>query len=170
MTRRLVSAGLIASALSGQTPSERISPDNAIRIQEFYRLAAQIEYQVWAKWSLAPEPLLLVTATSEYLTHHPAPPSDFHAIGNGFYARPRHFATNLLATFPAFGPPCVIVVGKPKNTSSKTSTPWLQTLMHEHFHQLQNSQTNYFDHVRKLGLSRGDTTGMWMLNYPFPLR
>jgi hypothetical protein len=60
------------------------------------------------------------------------------------------------------------VIGEPKNTSSKTSTPWLFTLMHEHFHQLQNSQPGYFQAVEALGLSRGDTSGMWMLNYPFP--
>ena len=48
------------------------------------------------------------------------------------------------------------------------STPWLVTLMHEHFHQLQNAQPGYFQAVEDLGLSRGDNTGMWMLNYPFP--
>lgn len=82
--------------------------------------------------------------------------------------RPRKFPTSLLATFPVFGPPSVIVIGEPENTSSKTSTPWLVTLMHEHFHQLQKLQPGYFSGVQNLGLSRGDTTGQWMLNYPFP--
>jgi hypothetical protein len=40
--------------------------------------------------------------------------------------------------------------------------------MHEHFHQLQNAQIGYFQAVAALGLSHGDQTGMWMLNYPFP--
>ena len=40
--------------------------------------------------------------------------------------------------------------------------------MHEHFHQLQNAQPNYVEAVKALGLSGDDTTGMWMLNYPFP--
>jgi len=40
--------------------------------------------------------------------------------------------------------------------------------MHEHFHQLQNGQPRYFQAVQDLGLSHGDNTGMWMLNYPFP--
>src|SRR5438034_11047833 len=82
--------------------------------------------------------------------------------------RSRQFSTNLLATFPAFGPPSVIVVGEPANTTSKTSTPWLITLMHEHFHQLQDSQPGLDEAITKLGLSHGDMTGMWMLNYPFP--
>jgi hypothetical protein len=112
------------------------------------------------------------SATSDgrhrFLTHYPEPPKDFKLAGDGLYARPRQFATNLLATIPAFGPPSVIVIGEPKNTNSKSSTPWLITLMHEHFHQLQNAQPWYLQSVKELGLSHGDTTGMWMLEYPFP--
>jgi hypothetical protein len=40
--------------------------------------------------------------------------------------------------------------------------------MHEHSHQLQNAQAGYSQAVAALGLSHGDQTGMWMLNYPFP--
>jgi hypothetical protein len=40
--------------------------------------------------------------------------------------------------------------------------------MHEHFHQLQDAQPNAYQMVEQLGLSRGDKTGMWMLNFPFP--
>ena len=40
--------------------------------------------------------------------------------------------------------------------------------MHEHFHQLQWAQPEYLNAINNLGLSKGDTTGMWMLNYPFP--
>jgi hypothetical protein len=42
------------------------------------------------------------------------------------------------------------------------------TLLHEHFHQWQYSQPGYNDGVSRLGLARGDTTGQWMLSYPFP--
>jgi len=62
----------------------------------------------------------------------------------------------------------VMVVGQPANTESKTSTPWIFTVMHEHFHQLQWAQPGYMDAVNGLDLSHGDNTGMWMLNYPFP--
>jgi hypothetical protein len=112
--------------------------------------------------------LLLVTPQAEFLTHHPSPPAEFKLTNDGFHARARQFSINLLATFPAFGPPSVIVIGEPANTSSKTSTSWLITLMHEHFHQLQEAQPGYYEAVQKLELSNGDTTGMWMLNYPFP--
>jgi hypothetical protein len=42
------------------------------------------------------------------------------------------------------------------------------TLLHEHLHQWQYSQPDYYAGVARLGLARGDTTGRWMLDYPFP--
>lgn len=166
--RPLFSTLLLAIAGLPQAPSPQIPADDATRIREFYRLAPQIQDQIWPNWSQAAAPLLLVTPDQEFLTHHPAPPKDFKEAGDGFYVRPRQFQTGFLATFPAFGLPPVIVIGEPKNTTQKTSTPWLITLMHEHFHQLQYAQAGYLQGVQSLGLSRGDTTGMWMLNYPFP--
>jgi hypothetical protein len=151
-----------------QAPSAKIPRDDTVRVREFYRLSSQIQDKLWPHWSETPAPLLLVTTDSEFLTHRPSPPKDFTKITDDFYARPRQFPVNLLATFPAFGPPSVIVVGEPANTTSKTSTPWLITLMHEHFHQLQDSQPGLDEAITKLGISHGDTTGMWMLNYPFP--
>ena len=145
-----------------------IPADDAVRIREFYRLAAAIQDTVWPKWSSAPAPLLLVTERLEFLTRYPSPPKGFTKVDREFWARPRQFATNLLATFPAFGPSSVIVIGEPANTDAKTSTPWLFVVMHEHFHQLQNAQPGYFKATEALGLARGETSGMWMLNYPFP--
>jgi hypothetical protein len=88
----------------------------------------------------------------------------------GFLTRPRQFSPSLQATFPAFGPPSLIVIGQPSLTASKTSTPWEIVVMHEHFHQLQDAQPGYFQAVAGLGLSHGDQTGMWILNYPFPYK
>jgi hypothetical protein len=166
--RHLLIILLIATAAFGQTATEQIPADDAVRIGEFYRLASQVQDQAWPNWSQTPAPLLLVTRDAEFLTHYPAPPKDFEKIGDNFYVRPRQFPTALLATFPAFGPISVIVIGEPANTEAKTSTPWLFTVMHEHFHQLQYGKPGYFQLVQDLGLARGDTTGMWMLNYPFP--
>jgi hypothetical protein len=59
-------------------------------------------------------------------------------------------------------------VGQAENTSAKTSTPWAIILLHEHFHQLQDSQPGYYRDVNALNLSHGDQSGMWMLNYAFP--
>jgi hypothetical protein len=153
-------------AQSAKAPS--LLGDDAIRVAEYYRLAPTIEDKVWAGWSKVPSPLILVTPDSEFLSRHPDPPKDFKQIGQDLFARPRQYPVSLQATFPAFGPPAVMVVGEPANTASKTSTPWLFIVMHEHFHQLQWAQPGYTDAVNALGLSKGDATGMWMLNYPFP--
>lgn len=165
---RHLPALLLISLVIGQADAQDLPHDNAIRVREFYRLADQISDEVWPGWSKTPAPLLLVTPDAEFLTHHPHPPADFNKIEDDWYQRPRQFSTSLLATFPAFGPPSVIVIGDPSHTEAKTSTPWIITLMHEHFHQLQDAQPGTFEAVQKLGLARGDTTGMWMLNYPFP--
>ena len=159
---------LLAAGVFVQTSAPKLPPNDAVRISEFYRLAAQLQDKVWPGWSGAAAPLLLVTKDTEFLTHHPAPPNDFQKIADDLYARPRQFPTALQATFPAFGPPSVIVIGEPENTEAKTSTPWLFTVMHEHFHQLQDGRPGFYQAVDSLGLAHGDNTGMWMLNYPFP--
>jgi hypothetical protein len=159
---------LLSAAACAQVPTPPLSGDDALRITEFYRLAAQIQDKVWPYWSATPAPLLLLTAEAEFLTHDSAVPKDFRKVGEDFYERPRQFPISLQATFPAFGPPSVIVIGEPESTDSKTSTPWLFTLMHEHFHQLQDEQPGLEKQTENLGLSHGDTSGMWMLNYPFP--
>ncbi len=169
VTRRNVMGRILAFLLLTITAvAQQLPREDAARIAEFYRLAEQIQDRIWPNWSNTPAPLLLVTDKAEFLTHYPAPPKDFTKVAEDLYARPRQFDTHLLATFPAFGPPAIIVIGQAQNTDAKSSTPWLITLMHEHFHQLQDGQPGYFEAVEQLGLSGGDRTGMWMLNYPFP--
>jgi len=159
---------LLRSLLFAQAPPKPIPAGDAIRVAEFYRLSSQIQDKVWPNWSKTPAPLLLVSADTEYLTHFENPPKEFIKVNDDFYSRPRQFPTDLQATFPAVGFPPAIVIGEPANTQSKTSTPWLIALMHEHFHQLQWAQPGYLKAVDDLDLSKGDKTGVWMLNYPFP--
>ena len=159
---------LLTSVVFAQTTGTDLPPGDNARIAEFYRLASQIQDKVWPGWSSTPAPLLLVTPDREFLTHYLEPPKEFAKIREDLYARPRQFPTTLLATFPAFGPPSVIVIGEPANTEAKTSTPWLFVVMHEDFHQLQDGQPGFYDRVKGLGLAHGDETGMWMLNFPFP--
>ncbi len=163
----LRSSLLLAAVAFAQTPAREVSSDNAVRIREFYRLASQVQDSVWPNWSQAPDALLLVTPDYEFLTHHPAP-KEFQPAGKEFAVRARQFEPNLQATFPAFGSTPVMVIGEARNTASKTSTPWLITLLHEHFHQLQYSQPDYYPGTEKLGLSKAGGGAMWMLNYPFP--
>jgi hypothetical protein len=155
----------VALILAAAQPVPR---DDEVRIREFYRFAARTQDRVWPGWSKTPAPLLLVAEDAEFLTQFPSPPADFTRIPDAFFTRPSHFPTSFQATFPAFGLPATIVIGEPAATESKTSTPWLIVVMHEHFHQLQWSRPGYLEGVEALGLARGDKTGMWMLNYPFP--
>ncbi len=145
-----------------------------LRIAEAFRLADALGNRVWPDWDKAPFAVLLVTPEHEFLVRHPKPTEDFTLVGEDaalkgkVWARKRKHPTHLLATFPAVGGVPTVVIGQAENTEAKTSTRWVITLLHEHFHQLQNSQPRYYADVDALGLARGDQTGMWMLNYPFP--
>lgn len=147
-----------------------------IRIAEAYRIGERLRNKLWSEWSTAPFGILFITDEHEFLIRHPKPNDEFTSVGydkllkSEVFARPRKFQKNFLATFPAFGPTPVIVVGKAENTTDKTSTRWVFVVLHEHFHQLQYSRPNYFADVNALDLSGGDTTGMWQINYPFPYK
>jgi len=159
--------GIVTQAETSLPVSDRI------RLAEVFRIAKKFQDKVWENWSRAPFAVLLVTPQREYLLRHPGPSDDFglpiydSILTAGIYSRPPHFPPNLLATFPAVKGVPTIVVGQPENVS-KSSAEWVLTLLHEHFHQLQMSLPNYFAAVESLGLSGGDQTGRWMLDYPFP--
>lgn len=152
----------------------KISDSERTLLAEAFRINELLGDQVWSAWSKAPFAVLLVTPEYEFLIRHPRPSTDFTSLGydsllgSDVLYRKRVFAPNLLATFPAVNGVPTIVIGEPENTAAKTPTRWLVTLLHEHFHQLQMSQPNYYADVDSLGLARGDKTGMWMLNFPFP--
>lgn len=151
-----------------------LSPEDRIRIAEAFNLADSVQDQIWANWSKAPSAIMLITNEYEYLIGHPHATNNFDTLGYDpelhrlVLFRKRLFPTNLLATFPAINGISTIVVGQAANTSVASSTAWVVTILHEHFHQYQQSQPGYFKATNALGLSGGDETGMWMLNYPFP--
>ena len=150
-----------------------LAPDDRIRIAEAFRLGDAIGDSIWPGWTSAPFAVLLVTPEREFLVRHPRPSADFTRVGydsllgSEVLVRGRTLSPSLLATFPAVGGVPTIVVGQPRATG-KSSTEWVLTLLHEHFHQLQTSRPDYYARVGALGLARGDQTGMWMLNYAFP--
>jgi hypothetical protein len=163
-----------SGAASSSSPAPRISQADRIRLAEAFRIGEQLGDRVWKGWSKAPFAVLLVTPDYEFLVRHPSPSAEFVKTGydtllkSEIYYRKRVYAPNLLATFPAVNGISTIVVGQPLNTDARTSTPWVVTLLHEHFHQLQDSDPTFYPAVNALNLARGDQTGMWMLNYPFP--
>jgi len=158
---------------SQETPA--LPANDRVRLSEAFRLADQIGNRVWPGWSKAPFAVLLVTPDYEFLLRHPKPPANFVKLGydsvlkSDVYYRKRTFPITFLATFPLEDTMIsTIVVGQAENTWVKTSTPWVVTLLHEHFHQLQEAPPNYYAEVTALNLAHGDQTGMWMLNYAFP--
>src|SRR5664279_6538766 len=173
--RTLSLAALLACAPSLRAQEAPALPDiDRVRIAEAFRLADAVQDQIWPAWSTAPFAVLLVTPKYEYLMRHPDPSSDFTLLGydrvlkEKVWYRERQYSISFLATFPAVNGLPTIVIGEAEYTTSKTSTPWVVTLLHEHFHQLQYSHPGYYDGVTALGLAHGDQSGMWMLNFPFP--
>lgn len=161
-----------AHALANDKP--QLEMEDRLRLSEGFRIGEKLGDVVWTGWSKAPFSVLLVTPEHEFLIRHPQPSADFTSLGydallkSEIYFRKRVFQPNLLATFPAVGGISTIVIGQPANTNAKTSARWVITLLHEHFHQLQDSQPGFYAEANALGLARGDQTGMWMLNFPFP--
>lgn len=166
----------LSQLTSAGQQAPRLSATDRTRLIEAFRIADQLGDRIWTGWNKAPFAVLLVTPEHEFLIRHPQPSPDFQSLGfaselksNVLY-RKRTMSPSFLATFPAIRGSMVstIVVGQAENTSVRTSTPWVITLLHEHFHQLQDSQPNFYSDVNALNLTGGDQTGMWMLNYAFP--
>jgi hypothetical protein len=161
-----------ATTARAQTAVELPSRDR-VRLAESMRLAAELGDRIWPGWGRTAMPVLLVGDSVEFLIGHPRPSAEFARLGydtlllHEVWIRPRQFSPGLLATFPAVGGISTIVIGSAEHTG-KSSTPWVLTILHEHFHQWQNSRPDYYAGVKRLDLARGDTTGMWMLDYPFP--
>ena len=152
---------------------ERLPRSDRVRLAEAMRLADQLRGQVWPGWERTMMPVLLVSGSAEFLVGHPRPTGDFVPLGydplleRDVWTRPRQFSPTLLATFPAVGGVPTIVIGSAASTG-KSSTGWVLTVLHEHFHQWQYSQQEYYARAARLDLARGDTTGQWMLDYSFP--
>jgi hypothetical protein len=169
----VLAATFLAGPATAQ-PAPHVAEMDRVRLREAYRLAGQLGDRVWPTWSAAPFALLLVTPDYEYLVRHPNPTSDFTSLGTDtllggpVFFRKRVYPTAMQATFPGVNGVNTIVIGQAELTADKTSTRWVLTVLHEHFHQLVYTQAGYYTGVENLGLAHGDKTGMWMLNYPFP--
>jgi hypothetical protein len=163
---------LLCGKASGQAHLQMRMEDR-VRISEAMTISKLYGEKIWSGLNGVPFTLILVTDSTEFLINHPSPSGDFallnydSLLASNVYYRKTAFGKNLLATFPAVKGVNTIVVGTPENTS-KNSTDWIITLLHEHFHQYTYSSPNYYSAVDSLALSGGDQTGMWMLNYPFP--
>jgi hypothetical protein len=153
-------------------PQWQLSRSDRIRIAEARRLSAEVGDLVWPGLGAAKMPILLVTDSVEFLVGRAGSEDGFGSVAydtllrDSVATRARRLDPKLLATFPVAGEP-TIVIGTPERTR-KSSTEWVLTLIHEHFHQWQYTRPGYYRGVAGLELSGGDSTGMWMLNYAFP--
>lgn len=166
--------GLAAFPTAGHAQTlPQLQHADRVRLAEGRHLARQVCRRLWPGWGQTTFQTLLVGDSVEFLISPARSPGDFTRLGYDsllgaeVWTRPRRFPPNLLATFPAVGGVPTIVIGSAERTG-KSSTDWTVTLLHEHFHQWQYSRPDYNAGVLRLGLARGDTTGQWMLNYPFP--
>jgi hypothetical protein len=163
---------MMASGLFANTnPTMRY--EDKIRIREAIAISNQFGNTIWHKLNDVPFVILLVADSVEFLINHPSPTADFkvseydNILQTKILFRPKQFPDWYLATFPAINGINCIVVGTPEKTN-KNSTSWVITLLHEHFHQYEYTDSSYYNSVDKLDLSNGDQTGMWQLNYAFP--
>ncbi|MDW3191722.1 MAG: hypothetical protein R8G66_05135 [Cytophagales bacterium] len=135
---------------------------------ETYRSVADHLYDsYWPSWKEVPGHLLLVDDEREYLFNTSYTDSTFQDSCDGIPSRSATMNKHFLATFPFINYQPTIIIGTPENTN-KSPLAWTITLLHEHFHQLQFSHPNYYAAQKSLNLDKGDQTGMWMLNHPFP--
>ena len=160
---------LLASASGAQS-----APDVGRSIAEVRTFARTGGDRLWPGYGSAPFEFLLVAGDQEELLCRKSVPDGFTpdgrdpATGCGRYVRPRSgLPDNLLAAMPVFGPPSTIVMGTPQSTG-RSRPDWTRTILHEHFHEWQDSFPNIFARMAALGLAGDDETGMWMLNYAFP--
>jgi hypothetical protein len=182
ITRTMAALGLAALSLaslnlaaSSPDPSPKEpSAELFLALKGAMELATRRGDALWPGYGKAPFGFLLVKPDRETLLCDPRLPDGFvreaddpllkckRASGPSSWRKP-----SFLAAMPVFGPPSLIVMGTPK-TTGRSLGDWKITILHEHFHQWQADQPGYYDRVAELGLSGGDETGMWMLNYAFP--
>jgi len=165
---------LAASRPAVELPAGQLAVPDAVRLAEAYRLVEEVGNEIWPGFDEVPFPVLLVTGEREYLVGwEKAAPQGFEASGvdkvlrRQVMSRPSTFPPGIEASFPAFGPPAVVVIGTAEATD-RISTEWVLTVLHEHLHQLQYEAPGYYAEAEALDLARADDSGMWMLNYPFP--
>lgn len=172
----LVSGNAATLPADHQPEVPAMADADRVCIDEARHLAKAVGDTLWQGWNDAPFAILLVTPEREFLVGHPEPTPDFVRMGvdtlldSAVWTRPRQFDVGLLASFPAVGATPTIVIGQPANTAARSSPRWVLTLLHEHFHQWQYSRPGYYQGVAALGLAGTDTSGSWMLNYPFPYK
>ena len=151
---------LILISAAPAAAQRAIPASSASVIADAAHLMDRVAEELWPGWGAAPSQFLLVTDSIEFFLRAPQ-------TGEVTWQRPRIFPPTFLATFPAVGGIPTIVIGTPERTQLPRER-WILTALHEHFHQFEYTRPDYYSRLAALGLARGDSTGMWALNFPFP--
>ncbi|MBR11058.1 MAG: hypothetical protein CMP48_25680 [Rickettsiales bacterium] len=155
-------------ALSGSIYIANQPPEHVVKLIDLAdQLKTRFTSDYWSEWGQMEMPLLLVDDEREFVFNSEVTDSTFEVSNENHASRATTFNKHFLATFPLLNSEPTIVVGTPENTN-KSPGSWTVTLLHEHFHQLQMNHPNYYTAQKALNLDKGDQTGMWMLNHPFP--
>ncbi len=168
-----LAAAALALAVAASAPAATLTPADRVLLSETFRLAGELGEEIWPGWGVAPWEVLLVGDEHQYLVNSPRRPEGFVELGRDellegkVLVSERTVSPGLRATYPILGGPPVVVVGRPE-TTGLDPTGWVAMVLHEHFHQLQMSDSDYYADVAALDLAAGDESGQWMLDYPFP--
>jgi len=171
----LLSQAGISAAAPEFSPNAKLLPEYVPQaLLETIELARTRGDRIWKGYGSERFGFLLVEPGQETLLCDPRLPDGFKRVADEPLLRceqaigPSSWRqTSFLAAMPVFGPPSLIVMGTPEATG-RTMGEWKMTILHEHFHQWQSNQKDYYKRVEAMDLSGGDQTGMWMVNYPFP--
>lgn len=178
MKRTLFLTISLLSFLSGcatTTVSPQVDPSLLRSIKSAHDQATSIGSKIWPNYDEAPFGLLVTLESREVLFCHGAIADGFSALPSDpitkcdLQERANVFPKNMLAAMPVINGVSTIVMGTPQSTG-RDEASWTRTIFHEHFHQYQSTFNAYYKRLNELNLSNGDTTGMWMLNYPFPYK
>ncbi len=150
----MIAAVALIAALASDGPTLSLADRRNIDLS--MKIVARVGDKIWRAWSRTPFDIALITASGPVLVNvdEPVPvPS---------------VPPNIEATFPLSDGVPTILIGEPQFVGV-TPIHWSVTLVHEHFHQWQDSWTQYQDAVAQLNIAPpNDKDGTWMVNYPFP--
>ena len=151
----------------------RMRMEDRIRVHEAEFIYKKYGNQVWPGLTRVPFTLIVVYDSTEFLINCPKPGMDFRNVGydsilnTQVYVRRARNPDNSMAVLPVVNGQNSIVAGVPENTGL-SSTAWIIALLREHFLHYIYQDPDYVYDVNKLKLSKGDSLGMWISNYPFP--
>lgn len=175
-------AKFLALLLAGLMPAQSLQAQTAGAgdlLRAGIPAIENVQDRVFPGLSAAPFDIMLLRGEQAFYLMDKAPiPADAAAAwealeetiaGRSVFAGDNPWPPALLASFPVFSPSPVVVVGTPAATGTADAA-WIALLMHEHMHQYQYTLPGYYQGLAELGLGKGDNTGQWMLNYPFPYK